>query len=235
MGSPPFGAQSTPPNHPAGLLLASSWPLAGLLLASSWLLAGFFPASPPEHPARKSGFKKGPQTGEFSSCKCLFFNGFGVSWGPPHLRRLPGLLLASCWRLAGLLLASSWLAGLPARARRQSSPLKHPARPSRPSTPPELASCWPSCWALAGLFLACCWLLPGLLLASLSEHPARKSVFQKALKTGEFSSCKYLFFTGLGVSWGPPLIWGLFLASCCPLAGLLLSSSWPLAGLLASC
>ena len=92
---PSFGALSTmlprgPSSLAAGLLLASCWPLAGLLLASrwrlaclllavlaSWLFAGF--KLPHEDFSRKSVFQKGRKTSEFSSGKCLFFNGFGVS------------------------------------------------------------------------------------------------------------------------------------------------------------
>ena len=92
----------------------------------------------------------------------------------------PGLLLASCWPLAGLFLASCWpLAGT------------------------LLASSWllpgfllASCWPLAGLLLASCRPLVGFLLASWllagfklpHEDFSRKSVFQRARKTGEFSS-----------------------------------------------
>ena len=129
----------------ASLLLASCWPLAGLL-ASCWLQASH------EDFSRNSVFHKARKTGEFSSWKCLFLNGFGVSCGPPHLGPLPGLLLASCWPLAGFVLAS--LAGLLASCWPLAGVL--------------LASCWPSfvLASLAGLLLASCWLLPGLLLAS---------------------------------------------------------------------
>ena len=128
-----------------------------------------------------------------------------------------------------------------------------------------LASCWP----LAGLLLASCWLLAGLLLASswpfagfllASSFPTRISLENRFLgrlaKTVSFlheNGC----FSMLSVFRGVPPIWGLFLASCWPLAGFLLASSsllaepdpgrtgipglllvccWPVAGfVLASC
>ena len=54
---------------------------------------------------------------------------------------------------------------------------------SPPSSWPLAGLLLASCWPLAVLFLASCWPL-GFLLASSS----RKSVLQRARKTGEFSS-----------------------------------------------
>ena len=138
-----------------GLLLASCWPLAGLLLASFWLLAGLLLATsfPTKTSLENQFFTRLAKLVNSLHENGCFSNGFGVSWGPPHLGSLPGLL-ASCWPLAGLwplagfLLASCWsLAGL------------------------LLASCSP----LAGLLLASCWPLAGLLLAScwLQASPQR--------------------------------------------------------------
>ena len=80
--------------------------------------------------------------------KMLVFQWFRCFVGSPPFGAsswlLPGLLLGCCWPLPGLLLASPL--EHPARAPRQSSPpehpcqsipLEHPARASRQSTPPE--------------------------------------------------------------------------------------------------
>ena len=105
-----------------GFFLASRWLLAGLSLASCWPLVVFFLAScrplgfllassfPTRISLENRFFKRLPKLVSSLHENCLFFNGFGVSWGPPHLGPLPGLLLslASCWLLAGLLLASCW-------------------------------------------------------------------------------------------------------------------------------
>ena len=135
---------------------------------------------------------------------------------PPHLRPLPGLLLASCWPLAGFLLASccplpglllaSWFllsSSFPTRISLENRFFKRFSKlvnslhentcfsmVSVFRGVPELASCWPlaGLFLLAGFLLASSWLLAGLLPASPPEHPARKSVFQRVLKTGEFSS-----------------------------------------------
>ena len=135
----------------------------------------------------------------------VFFNGFGVSWGPLHLGPLPGFLLASCWPLAGLLLASCWLLGL------------------------LLATCSP----LACLLLASCWPLAGFLLAS--SFPTRISLgnrflgrLAKTVNSLHENGC----FSMVSVFRGVPPIWCLLLASSWPLPGLLLASCWPLADLL---
>ena len=112
------------------------------------------------------------------------------------------------------------------------------------ASPPLRASSWPlaglllaSCWRLAGLLLASCWPLAGLLLAS--SFPTRISLenrfvgrLAKTVNSLHENGC----FSMVSVFRGVPSIWGLFLASCWPLAGLLLASCWHLACLLlASC
>ena len=123
---------------------------------------------------------------------------------------LAGFLLAFCWRLAGLLLTSCWpLAGL------------------------LLASCWPllvSCWPLVGAcLLLASWLLAGFKLRH--ENFSRKSVFTSLAKPVN-SLHENICFSIVSVFRVVPLIWGLFLTSCWPLAGLLLASCWLLAGVL---
>ena len=148
----------------------------------------------------------------------IVFNGFGVSWGPPHLGPLPGLL-ASCWPLAGLLLASLLLAGL-----------------LLVLAGVLLACCWLLA-AFAGLLLASCLPLAGFLL--VSSFPTRISLenrflgrLAKTVNSLHENGC----FSMVSVFRGVLPIWGLFLASCWPLPGLLLASCWLLAGLLlASC
>ena len=208
----------------AGLSLASCWPLVVLFLAScrplGFLLASSFPT---RISLENRFFKRFPKLVNSLHENCLFFNGFGVSWGPPHLgprtprQSIPpehparaSLLLASCWPPC-LLLASCWL--LPGfllasfRLPRQSIPPENRFFKKLPKlvnslhanacfsmisvfreVPPIWGLFLVSCWLLAGLLLASCWPLPGFLLASPPEHPARKSVFQKAPQTGEFSS-----------------------------------------------
>ena len=171
----------------AGLLLASCWRLAGLFLASCWLLAGF--KLPHEDFSRKSVFGKLAKTMNSLHENGCFSWFRGVSWGPPHLGPLAGLLLASCWRLAGLFLASCWLlAGfkLPREDFSRKSVFGKLAKTVnslhengcfsmvrcfvKPS--PFGVPSWPlgfllaSCWLRAGFLLASCWPLPSLLLAS---------------------------------------------------------------------
>ena len=214
----------------AGLLLASCWPLAGFLLASCWLAAGFLLAScwpladlllASSFPTRISlenrflgRLAKTVNSLHENGCFSMVsvFRGVPPIWGLFLASSWPlvGLLLASCWPLAGLLLASCWLAaGF------------------------LLASCWP----LAGLLLASCWPLAGFLLAS--SFPTRISLenrflgrLAKTVNSLHENGC----FSMVSVFRGLPSIWGLFLASCWPLAGLLLASCLRLAGLfLASC
>ena len=130
---------------------------------------------------------------------------------------------ASSWPLAGLLLASSW---------------------------PLLASCWPlagvllaCCWLLAGLLLASCWPLAGLFLAScwflagfkFPHEDFSENRFLGRLAKTVNSLHENGCFSMVSVFRGVPPIWGLFLASCWPLAGLLLASCWLLGLFLASC
>ena len=171
-----------------GLFLASCWPLDGLSLASCWPLAVLFLAS-----CRLLGFLLASSFPTRISLENRFFKRFLKLVNSLHENACFSMVWASCWLLAGL----------PARARRQSSPLKHPARASRPSTPPEhswalgfpgllLAFLLASSWPVAGFFLASCWppclllasswLLAGLFPASPPKHPARKSVFKKLPK-----------------------------------------------------
>ena len=182
----------------AGFLLASCWLLAGLLLASCWLLAVLFLAA-----CRPLGFLLASSFPTRISLENRFFKELPKLVNSLHenacfsmvsvFRGVPpiwGLLLASCWLLAGFFLASCWLP-------RQSILPEHSARAARQSTPPEhRQSIPPEHPARAGFLLASCWLLPGLLLApwlfASVKFPhadfSRKSVFQRARKTSEFSS-----------------------------------------------
>ena len=144
--------------------------------------------------------------------KILVFQWFRCFVGSPPCWRLAGLSLASCWSLAGLLLASCRLLGFLLASRfstrislenRFFKGLAKMVNSLHENTcfsmvsvfrglPPMLASCWPlvslllvACWPLAG-FLPASWLLAGFKV--LHEDFSRKSVFQRARKTGEFSS-----------------------------------------------
>ena len=229
-----------------GLCLASCWLLAGLLLASWFLLAS---SSFPTRISVENRFlKRLPKLVNSLHANACFFNNFGVSWVPPPCGAsswpFAGVLLASCWLLAGLLaccwplaglpvssccwpfLASCWpLAGFP----RQSIPLENRFFEGFPKLVNSLHenACFsmvsvfrwvPRIW---GLFLASCWLLPGLLLASwfLLEN-----LFFKGLSKLVNSLHENACFSMVSVfRWVPP-IWGLCLASCCPLPGFLLAS-----------
>ena len=181
-----------------------------------------------------------------------------VSWGPPHLGPLPGLLLASCWRLAGVLLASSWpLAGFllassfPTRISLENQFLGKLAKTlnslhengcfSLVSVFRETPSIWgsflASCWRLAGLLLASCWLLAGLLLASswpfagfllASSFPTRISLENRFL--GRLAKTVNSLHEN-----GCFSMVSVF-RGVPPIWGLFLASCWRLAGLLlASC
>ena len=187
-----------------GFFLAS-WLLAGLLLAS-WLLASSFPTRISLENRFFKGFAKPVNSLHENTC---FFNGFGVSWGPPPFG-------ASSWPLAGLLASCCLLASfLLASCLRQ------------PLAGFLLASCWPlgfllaSCWPL-GLLLASCWPLGFLLLLLASCCLLAGFLLASCL----LACCSPL----AGFLASCCLLAGLLLASGCLLAcaSLLLASCWPL-------
>ena len=227
MGSPPFRASSW---RLAGVLLASSWPLASLL-ASCWLEAS------PTRISLANRFFKGLTKLVNSVYENACFSMVSVFRGVPlHLGPLaapehswalgfPGLLLASCWPLAGFLLASSvagfflascWLPRLsipPENRFFQKPPKTCEFCSSKCLFFNGFAPFRTSCWPLGGFLLPSSWHLAG----SPPEHPARKSIFRRTPKTGMVS-----VFRGVR-----PFGASSWLLAFWPLAVLFLASCWP--------